>query len=585
MRRHFSLATVLAVMVITAGSAPAWAQAGSDARLGGGSDIPPEVTVRLPQGGSLPPVHVIYADNPTDEAIEVEFRAEAPMGILVEPEWDEKTVPAQGSVANPFSVRVGPGVAPGEYPVVLQLVRSDIESEPGRITSIPAIQTVFTVEVTGEAATVTVRSVSVHSGEPVAATITLSARDGERGWFEVDRTEGHTLESRVAPGEYRAAVLLGEREMATEEFTVEADQTHDVVIEVETVSFVVAAVRPVEEMGRLVVAELVASVNNETEPIPGPNLLQATVSHGGVEIDTITLDELSEVSAGITEATVTYRPDDGWQEGIYRFVFELVTPAFTLAASDQAVLEVPAMGFDPLAFLVALDIREAIALAAAALLGLVLVERLIRYLIKRRRRSENGPTRKQRRLERAESRRAGRFRRMSRIRRASEPEPNWLEERIGPATAQRSRWDDANPDDAPTTPPSTPAQESGVPAPLVAPHGAHLVPNEQATPHPDPTPPIPPGSSATASASGSGDTAQMVEALRVVQRLHDRGSLAPGWSITDATLVYWAMISPRVHEDLGSLGMTEEEYLAAMRRLFAHGLLGRGRLPGDSTDG
>jgi hypothetical protein len=78
--------------------------------------------------------------------------------------------------------------------------------------------------------------------------------------------------------------------------------------------------------------------------------------------------------------------------------------------------------------------------------------------------------------------------------------------------------------------------------------------------------------------------AHMVEAARVVQRLHDEGRLAAGWSITDATLIYWAMVSPRVHEALGSVGMSDEKYLAALQRLFTHGQLGRGR-PRDTTDG
>jgi len=599
MRKPVSLIGMLLVAVITTAALPAWAQTEGEARLGGGSDIPPETTVRLPQGGSIPAVHTISADNPGTEEIRVEFRAEAAAGIMIDPEWDTETIPAEGSVVNHFAVEVAPSIAPGEYPVVIQLVRSDIESEPGRITNIPAIQATFTVEVVGESAAVTVRSVSAHSGEPVTATITLSARLDDRGWFEIDRTQDDTLDARVAPGEYRAAVLVGEREVAAEEFTVEADQALDVEIEVETVSFVVAAARPVTERGRLVVVELVASVNNETDAIPGPNRLQAIVSHGGVEVDTVTLDELSQVPAGITEATVTYRPEGGWQQGTYRFAFTLVTPAFTLTAPDQPVLEVPAMGFDLLAFIATLDTREAIALAAAAVLALLLVERLIRFLLRRRRQSATGPTRRERRAAHAETRQPGRNRRRKNPS-PPEPEPSWLEEPIGPVTAGRSQWDDDNPDeddpdndsshsspsppDRPSNGPVAPATPA-TPATPPPPRGSHVAPREQAIPEPQPTQPISPGITAGVPSGNSSDMAHMVEALRVVQRLHDEGSLAPGWSITDATLVYWAMISPGVHESLGAVGMTEEEYGTAMRRLFTHGLLGRSRLPRDASNG
>lgn len=593
MRKPVSLIGMLLVAVITTAASPAWAQTEGEARLGGGSDIPPEVTIRLPQGGSIPAVHGISADNPGADPIQVEFRAKAATGITIDPEWDSETIPAAGSVVNHFAVEVAPSIAPGEYPVLIQLVRSDIESEPGRVTNIPAIQATFTVEVVGDAATVTVRSVSAHSGEPVTATITLSARLDDRGWFEIDRAQDDTLDARVAPGEYRAAVLVGEREVAAEEFTVEPDQSLDVVIEVETVSFVVAAARPVTERGRLVVVDLVASVNNETDPIPGPNRLQAIVSHGGVEVDTVTLDELSEVPAGITEGSVTYRPDGGWQEGTYRFAFRLVTPAFTLTAPDQPVLEVPAMGFDLLAFFATLDAREAIALAAAGVLALILVERLIRYVLRRRRRSATGPTRRERRAARAETRRARRYRRKKNSS-PSKPEQSWLEERIGPVTAGRSQWDDDVPDedgpdkDPSHSSPSPPDGPSDGPATLATPpppRGSHVAPREQAPPDPPPTQPTSPAVPAGAPPGNSSDTAHMVEALRVVQRLHDEGSLAPGWSITDATLVYWAMISPGVHESLGAVGMTEEEYGTAMRRLFTHGLVGRSSLPRGSGNG
>ncbi|MEX1004986.1 MAG: hypothetical protein WD990_10905 [Acidimicrobiia bacterium] len=616
MRKRSALIAVLVTLLVTVFSLPVWGQETEGARLGGGSDIPPDVTLRLPQGGVLPPVHAIFADNPETEPIEVEFRAQAPAGILIEPEWNERTIPAGGGVENHFGVQVAASLAQGEYDVVVQLVRSDIEPQPGQITNIPAVQAAFTVEVTGDAGTVTVRSISAQSGEPVAATITLSARHGDERWFEIDRVQGAVLEGRVAPGEFRAAVLLGEREVAAEEFTVDADQTLEVEIELETVSFVLVAARPVTERERLVVVDLVASINNEIGSIPGPNILQARVLHGGVEVDTVVLEEFPQVPAGITEATVTYRPEDGWQAGTYGFVFELVTPAFTLVAADEPVLEVPEMHFDPLSFLSGLDIREAIALGALAILVLILFERLFRYLIRRRRRTRKGATRRQWRKERVNKRRSRRSSPTQESSSSPQPETNWLEERIGPSAVQSPRWDeDPRPPDGPRQrapvppppvepPPPPPEESSDAPSsspwtspvappvetladtsPPPRPAGSHLAPVDPAPRREESTAPNPLARDATEPARDPSDTAQMVEALRVVQRLHDEGNLAPGWSITEATLVYWAMISPQVHTTLGSVGMSNDEYQSAMRRLFTQGLLGRGRLPRDTTGG
>lgn len=249
------------------------------------------------------------------------------------------------------------------------------------------------------------------------------------------------------------------------------------------------------------------------------------------------------------------------------------------------------MGFDLFPFLAGLDTREAIVLAAVAVLALLLVERLIRILL-RRRRSDRSPTWKQRRRERTEIRRTRRAHRKSKRSPASEPESSWLEERIGPVTAQKHRGpvtaqehlrNEEEPDDAPDTPPSPPVKDPEIPVPSVPPHGAHVAPNEQVS-GPEPTPRTPPNSTPISPASASEDTTQMAEALRVIQRLHDEGSLAPDWSIMDATLIYWAMISPQVHDALDSVGMTDEEYLTAMRRMLAHGLIDQGNHPRGISD-
>lgn len=332
----------------------------------------------LPQGGRLPPIHYIFADNPADTPIEVEFRGEAPIGITIEPEWETKAISANGRVDNYFAVSVTSAMANGRYPVVVQLVRSDIEEVPGQITSIPAIQTTFTVHVTGAAATVTIRSVSALTGQPVPGTITLGS-EGSGGTFEINRAQGSVMEARVAPGDYRAAFLLGEREIAAEDFTVEENQEIEVVLEVETISFVVAAIRPAEENGRPVVVDLIASVNNEAGIVLGPTSLRTRVLHNGVEVDSVTLKEIGDLPVGLTEAVIPYRPQDGLQPGTYVFVFELDTPEFILTAPEQSSLDVPPLS----------GLGRIIGWAVGILLILLLLALIIRAFIAGRRRRED----------------------------------------------------------------------------------------------------------------------------------------------------------------------------------------------------
>ena len=377
MRAFRSLATFLIAVVVIA--APALAQEAGEERLGGGSDLHGGVTVQLPQGGRLPAIHYIFADNPAGSSIEVEFRAEASPGITIEPEWENTTIPANGIVENYFAVSVAPEMAAGSYPVVVQLVRSDIEEVPGQITNIPAIQTTFTVEVSGATATVIVRSVSALSGEPVPGTITLSSKLSDGQPFEINRAEGSALEMRVAPGDYRAAFLLGGREIAAKDVAVEEDEEIEVVLEVEAISFVLAAIRPAVENGRPVVVDLITSVNNEAGPVPGPTSLRTRVLHNGIEVDLVTLKEIGDLPVGLTEAIIPYRPPDGLQPGTYVFIFELVTPEFILTAPDQPSLEVPPLG----------DLGQVIGLAVVILLILLLLALIIRaFLAARRRRKD-----------------------------------------------------------------------------------------------------------------------------------------------------------------------------------------------------
>lgn len=330
--RRITPAAVLLAGLLGLVTAPARAQ---DASLGGGSDIRSGTVVEVAAGTVIPPLHHVFADNPDDQPIEVEFRAEAPPGVEITPAGTQFRIAPGDSVTVPFAISVDEVVAPGDHPVTVQLLRSDIDAEPGQITNIPAIGTTFTLRVVGEAATITVRSRSEQSGHPVAGTLTLAAVTGPAATFEVARVDGTELSARVAPGSYRAAYLLAGRELASADTQVSAGATEQIVLEVRSVSFVLVSARPVKEDGKVVVADLVASVENHLQPLEGPVALGATVLRDGQEVDSIVLDELDGLPIGVTEATLTYRPPEGFPQGTYRFEFTLTTPEFTLTGPEE----------------------------------------------------------------------------------------------------------------------------------------------------------------------------------------------------------------------------------------------------------
>ena len=583
-------------------------------RLGGGSDISSQVAVELPQGGSLPPIHYIFVDNPANEPIEVEFRAEAATGISIEPEWALATVPAGGKVENHFAVSVSTSIAAGDYPVVVQLVRSDIEALPGQITNIPAIQAAFTINVTGEAATVTVRSESALTGQAVKGTLTLASILPDGRSFEINREEGDVIETPVAPGEYRAAFVLGEREIAAEELNVAADQDLEVVLEVETISFVLGALRTTEENGRPVVVDLSASVNNESEPVSGPATIQTRILHNGTEVDLIVLQAMAELPVGLTEATATYRPQNGWQVGSYQFTFELATPAFTLTAPDPPSLDIPPISrFDLSDFLRSLDLREIVALGVASLLGLLAVERLLRLVFGRKRRRRPAKTdgavqggRRARRTEARQEQRAGRKRpRVETV--EAEARPELIDHVTGtPVSDPLEPVAVSLASKAATAPVNAPRHQIRIPVVPVAPATTirHPAPAENPFPHRPLPAPLPfhaetneniggpkPATldrrptigPAPAPTDGEEDTRRIAGSLRMIQRLHDEGTLAPEWSISDATLIYWAVTSAEFRDALDSVGMNSEEYTRATTKLLQRALIARPLQPIELT--
>jgi len=355
-----------------AAAVPALAPAQDGPSLGGGSDVGGGEVVGLGQGQRVGPIHYIFADNPEATPIGVEFRAETPPGISVTPDRRAFTIPPGGKATARFSIEVSEAVAPGSYPILVSLVRTDVVSSAGRVTNVPAIGARFAVRVTGQAGTIQARTVD-PAGAPVEGTIVVAAElDGGRS-FEVARVEGSQLERAVAPGRYEVRLLLGDSERAAETVTVAADAVTAVTLTVETVSFVVAEARPVEEDGKVVVAELLAAVQNAFEPVEGPITLRAVVRREGGPAETVELEQLDRLPLGSTEARLTYRPAAGWDPGTYRVVFELVTPELTLRRAASTPIEVSESGGGRLTLISAGAI-----LAALAALMLVLVARRAR---------------------------------------------------------------------------------------------------------------------------------------------------------------------------------------------------------------
>ncbi len=357
---------LLATVVAMVDANPLDAQVGGDgtASLGGGSDIRSGTLIPLATGTVVPAIHRVTADNPSSAPVDVEFRADAPPGLVITPEVERATIPPGGEVRVPFGIEVAGSLAPGDHPVTVELVRSDIVAVPGAVTNVPAVGSTFTVRTGGEPAVVTVHAVGAETGRPVEGQLSLAYLAPRSKPFEVARRQGSELRSTVAAGDYEAAYWLGGRKLASETLSVAAGDSRAVTLEVNSVSFVSVGAAPEEEDGRVVVADLRASVQNHLGPIDGDLTLRARVLRDGVQIDDVVLEELVGLPTDVTEAATTYRPTGGFAPGEYRFEFELISAEFTVQHSVRPTFTVPA----PFPMALAAAIGAAAVLAAAVVL-------------------------------------------------------------------------------------------------------------------------------------------------------------------------------------------------------------------------
>lgn len=338
MRRY--IRSVLILSLVGIAGVGTVVHAAADETLGGGSDIRGGALIELTSGATVGPIHHVFADNPGTEPINVEFLAEAPSGIEITPDLDRFTIQPGTSTKDLFSIAVHPALAPGDYPVTVQLARSDITAEPGAVTNIPAVGTSFTIRVVGASAVVTVEARSIESGLPVDGTLALAVLAGTEPPFEVARSEGSDFTQTVAPGRYRASYTLDGRELASQEADVADAETVIIRLDVNTVSFVIVDAQPIEEDGRVVVANLTASVDNHLQPIDGDVTIHALIYRDDQPIDTAILQQANQLAIGVTEVTLTYRPQVGFQPGDYRFEYELVTNDFKFRSPTQPTFTV-----------------------------------------------------------------------------------------------------------------------------------------------------------------------------------------------------------------------------------------------------
>lgn len=333
------LALVLLMLGFGAGTASAQEV---EYGLAGTSSFSAGTEFRMNVGEKLPPIQRISITNTGTRAAEVQFATDAPEGIQVTTNRPSTVLRPDATADFPFSIEVLPGTPDGRYKVLVQGKQTNVKPpKEGTAVFAPAFGAEFKVVVGGASAEATITAVDTNTNKPLNGALAISTPGASKDtWVVIREATGTQLNTRIAPGTYRATFEIPGLLEAEETFTIKKNEKRLVRIPVTGVSFATVAARPRYVDGTVISTELVASVLNQVRRVPGRAALRVLVTRDGQEIDDALLQELPFLPRGSTDVRESYVPPDGYPPGEYSYQFELTTPAFTIQAAEVPTLTV-----------------------------------------------------------------------------------------------------------------------------------------------------------------------------------------------------------------------------------------------------
>ncbi|MDZ4249027.1 MAG: hypothetical protein U0990_02935 [Candidatus Nanopelagicales bacterium] len=323
-----------ALSVVAVAGLPSQATAEPRYGIGGSSSFPASTVFSIQPGAELPPVQFLRIQNTGTGKATVEFESKVPDGITVVPDSPTADLAPMQQHDFHFAIKVEEFVPKGEYEILVEGKQTNVPHKQGKLVYKPAFAVVFKVVVPGEAGSVKVQALSSADDSAVSGGLSI-AMPGKPTPITVRETVGSTLEATLAPGDYFAVFNIPKLVNVREPFHLDANEDKTVVIKVDTVSFLVAAANKKMEEDKIVTVDLLGAVKNNVRPIEGPVTADVRVMRDGQEIDKVLLQQFPKLPTGISELRQSYRPDDGFIPGEYEFVFQLVTPDFTITAAQN----------------------------------------------------------------------------------------------------------------------------------------------------------------------------------------------------------------------------------------------------------
>jgi hypothetical protein len=274
----------------------------------------------IPQGTNLntPDIYVTAFNNGVED-FNIRIITETPTGVeMVLSETTFQLKAGEQKRVN-IGVNVSEAAIPGEYTLK---VTAEAYKEGAGIKLLGAAGQTAKLTVTGEAASVEITSVTPDGG-PTPAMVKLYKQAGSQN-FNVGYSETGSLKMKVSPGSYLAEAYVAGKKLADESFSIAANETKKITLEIKTVYFEGFGIVPNynTETNELAFAEVVYTVNNLFEAFPEAKVI-LKVTKGDAPLDETTLATLAPLEKGRVGLSYNYIPAGGWRKASYGFKLEL----------------------------------------------------------------------------------------------------------------------------------------------------------------------------------------------------------------------------------------------------------------------
>ena len=292
--------------------------------------------LEMPLGTSLntPDIYVVVFNN-SNENYNISMTTETPMGVeLALSEKDFQLMPGEQKKVN-IGIKVSDTAIPGEYTL---RISAEARKEGAGIQLLGSSGQTAKLTIVGEVASVEVTTVT-PDGTPVAAMVKLYKQSSNRS-FSVGYSETGSLKMKVSPGSYLAEAYVAGNKLANKTFSVAANETKKINLEVKTVYFEGFGIVPNynTKTKELAFAQVVYSVNNLLEAFPEAKVI-LKVTESGAPLDETTLATLAPLEKGRVGLSYNYIPGSGWQRATYTFKLELHIGGKPYISSKEEKLE------------------------------------------------------------------------------------------------------------------------------------------------------------------------------------------------------------------------------------------------------